>query len=306
MFPKAPYIPPIDSSNLRDTQNFEEAFLKMKPAIDDEIYVDMEQEEGRGQVDSEPTGSDDPIATPFQPRISLAYPPDDTVHVFDEYSFNDRHSNAISEEEGEPRNDNEEGEDRETEAETLPRRNDLSEQRNLILEALKSLSPPIQQRPAESPPVYADASPALFPNNTDLTTQISTPPPILPTDVLANAAATAALPYHHHQDFKHQSIHPQRNTKHTRQEKTAVSISEPDDRFSVNDENDDVHATQGGGFDNRPENFVNVDRGNHSGPHSIKTVSYHLLSLLAPESQADETTIRCQNVHFRPRRARPA
>ena len=305
MFPKAPYIPPTDSSNSRDTQNFEEAFLKMKPAIDDEIYVDMEQEEGRGPVDSEPMGSDDPIATSFQPRISLAYPPDDTVHVFDEYSFNDRHSNAIIEEEGEPGNDNEEGDDRETEAETIPRRNDLTEQRNLILEALKSLSPPIQQRPAEPPPVYIDANPVLFPNITDITTQVSAPPPIPPTDVLANAATTA-LAYHHRQDFMPKSFHPQRNIKHARKEKTAVSISEADDRFSVNHENDDVHATQGASFDNRPGNFVNVDRGNHSGTHSIKTVSYHLLLLLAPESQADETTIRCQNVHFRPRRARPA
>jgi hypothetical protein len=289
MFRTAPYIPPTDSSNQRDTQNFEEAFLNMKPVIDDEIYVDMEQRQGQGQTDSEPSSGEDPIPTPSRPRISPSHPPDDIVDVFDGYSFSDRHSTVIIEEEGVPGRDKEEGEEKETEAETISRRNDLAEQAILIAEALQSLIPPIQQRPPEPPPVYNDAISAFFPNTAPLATPdkptpVPAPPPILPTGVVANAAS-ASLTRHHHQNFKLKSLHPQRNFKPTLQEKTGVSVSEPDDGFTHNHENENVDATRGEESDNCPWNFVDVDRGNHSGPQSIKTVSYHLLALLAPETR---------------------
>lgn len=286
MLQKAPYIPPIDSSNQRDTQNFEEAFLNMKPVIDDEIYVDMEQSQEQSQTDSEPTGGELPIPAPFQHGIPPSHPPDDTVDVFEGYSFSDRHSSVIIEEEGVPGKDEEGGEDRETEAETIPRRNDLSEQTTLILEALRSLIPPIHQRPPEPPPVYTDTNLALFPDTTLLAvpdiptpTQVSAPPPILPTDVVANA-----LGRRQHPNFKPKSPHPQRNLKYTRQEKTVVSVSELDNCFLGNHENENVDATQGEEVDNCPWNFVDVDKGNHSGPHSMKSVSYHLL-LLFPETR---------------------
>lgn len=41
-------IPPTESSNPGDMQDFEEAFLSMKPVIDDEIYVDTDQNQEQG------------------------------------------------------------------------------------------------------------------------------------------------------------------------------------------------------------------------------------------------------------------
>jgi len=48
---KPPDIPPMDRSNLCDTQNFEEVYLKMEPVISDEIDVDRVEE--RAQTDAE-------------------------------------------------------------------------------------------------------------------------------------------------------------------------------------------------------------------------------------------------------------
>ena len=289
MFLKAPYIPPTDSSNQIDTQNFEEAFLNMKPVIDDEIIVDMEQEQERGQTDSEPSSGEDPIPAPSRPRISRSHPPDDIVDVFDGYSFRDRYSAVITEDEGLHGRDKEEGVGRATKAETTSRRNGLEEQAILIAEALQSLIPPIHQRPPEPPPVYNDAISASFPNATplaapDIPTLVPAAPPILPTGVVANAAS-ASLTRQHHQNFKPKSLHRQRNFKHTLREKTGVSVSEADDSFTHNHENENVDASRGEESDNCPWSFVDVDRGNHSGPQSTKTVSHHLMALLTPETR---------------------
>jgi hypothetical protein len=280
----------------------------MKPLIDDEIYVDMEQEEERAQAELEPTGSEDPISTSSQPRISLAYPPDDTVDVFEGYSFDDRRPIVINEEEEAPRKDKEAGEDGETEAETNFGRNDLTKQTVLIKEALQSLTPSIQQRPPEPPPVYTDTKSPPFPTAAllaipDIPTQVPASPPTPPTEVVGNAA-TAALAHHDHQTFKPKSFPRQRNFQHTRQEKTVVPVLEPDYRSSDEDEGEiEVDTNYGEGSDNCPRNIVNVDTGSHNGPRSIKTVRYHLPS---SKHRTDETTISCQNVHFRRPRAQPA
>jgi hypothetical protein len=286
----APYIPPTDSSNLSDTQNFEEAFLNMKPVIGDEIYEDMEpRKKERCQEDLERTSSGDSIATSSQPRISPAYPPDNGVDVFEGYSFNDRQSIII--EEGAPGEGEEAEEDEGTEAETAFGRNDLTEQTILLAEALQALIPPIQQRPAEPPPpVSADATSNLvpFPNATllaipDIPTQVPAPPPPLPTGVVANSG-TAAFARHYNQTFKPKSLHQQSNYKRTRQETTVVPVAEPD-RFSDDHKDGDSDTSHGEGFDNCPWTFLNVDRGNHNGPGLIKAVSYHLLSMLALDAR---------------------
>jgi len=50
----------MDRSNLCDTQNFEEVYLKMEPVISDEIDVDRVEE--RAQTDAESIDGDDLIA----------------------------------------------------------------------------------------------------------------------------------------------------------------------------------------------------------------------------------------------------
>jgi len=50
-------------------QNFEEAFLNMKPVIDDEIYVDMERKQEQSQIDLERIRIEDPFATLSTPHL---------------------------------------------------------------------------------------------------------------------------------------------------------------------------------------------------------------------------------------------
>jgi hypothetical protein len=281
----APYIPPTDSSNLGDTQNFEQAFLNMEPVINDEIYVDMAQEE-RGEVNLEPRGGEDLIATPSQPRISPAYPPDDTDDVFEGYSFNDQRSIVINEEVVVPGKDKEAREEGKTEAEMSLGRNDLTKQTVLLKEALRSFTPPVQQRPPEPPPVYSDTNPAPFPTATllaipDIPAQVPASPSTSPTDVVGNAARAALA--HHHQTFRPKSSPRQRNFRRTRQEKTLIPVSELDHRSEDENENEEEDMNHGEGLDNCQSNIVNVDRGNHNGPRSIKTVCYHL-SIRAPNN----------------------
>lgn len=51
----------MDRSNLCDTQNFEEVYLKMEPMISDEIDVDRVEEQA--QTDAESIDGDDLIAS---------------------------------------------------------------------------------------------------------------------------------------------------------------------------------------------------------------------------------------------------
>ncbi|KAG6841578.1 hypothetical protein C0991_009613 [Blastosporella zonata] len=91
-----PYIPPIDPSNASDTQNFDDTFLDMEPVLDDfnDDQVDTDQEPE--QTDTDRT-DDESNTTPSQSRSSSIRPqqqtvPDETVDVFDGYSFKGRHS----------------------------------------------------------------------------------------------------------------------------------------------------------------------------------------------------------------------
>ena len=259
----------------------------MEPVINDEIYVDVKQEE-RGQVDLEPRGGEDLIATPSQPRTSPAYLPDDTDDLFEGYSFDDQRPIVINEEVVVPGKGKEAREEGATEAEMSLGRNDLTKQTILIKEASHSFTPPIQQRPPEPPPVYSNTNPAPFPTAAllaipDIPAQVPASPPTPPTDVVGNAA-TAALA-HHHQTFKPKSSPRQRNFRRTRQEKTLIPVSELEHRSEDENENENEEEdmNHGEGLDNCQSNIVNVDRGNHNGPRSIKTVCYHL-SIRAPNN----------------------
>lgn len=98
----APYIPPIDPLNASDTQNFDDTFLDMEPVLDDpneNIETDTDQE--RDQTDTDRTDGEDSITTPSQSRSPSVVPVDDTVDVFDGYSFKGRHSILIDSDEGE-------------------------------------------------------------------------------------------------------------------------------------------------------------------------------------------------------------
>ena len=295
-FCTAPYIPPTESSNLGDMQNFEEAFLNMKPVIDDEIYVDIEQNEEQSRTDSE-RRSGDLSVTYSQLCISPDYPPDDDVDVFEGYSFNDRHPIVIVEEEGVPGKEKPEGaeKDGEFDQEKVLGSNDLTEQTLPVTVALQSPTPPIRlRRLPEPPPTHTDADMGpLLPNATLLTipgipTQVPASPPTLSTGLVANAAAVAFALHHHgdkYQSFKPKPPRQRANVVRVRQEKSIVPVrvSEPDHCPTDDYYNEeDVDNIRGERLDNCPVNLFNVDTRNHNGPSSIKkTVSYHMLSAMS-------------------------
>ena len=100
----APYIPPIDPSNASDTQNFDDTFLGMEPVINDQ------NEEG-ADTDADRTDGEDSATTPSQSRSPSVHPvEDDSVDVFDGYSFKGRHSVIMDDED-----DDGDGEDEEDE-----------------------------------------------------------------------------------------------------------------------------------------------------------------------------------------------
>ncbi|KAJ6604978.1 hypothetical protein B0H10DRAFT_2077512 [Mycena sp. CBHHK59/15] len=113
-----PYIPPIDPSNASDTQNFDDTFLDMEPVLDDvnDESIDTDQEP---QTDAERTDGEESNTTPSQSRSSSIHPQqqggavpaeqDDSVDVFDGYSFKGRHSVLMDDEEEEEEEGSEEG-----------------------------------------------------------------------------------------------------------------------------------------------------------------------------------------------------
>ncbi|CAK5264794.1 unnamed protein product [Mycena citricolor] len=113
-----PYIPPIDPSNASDTQNFDDTFLDMEPVLDDiNDDVDTDQEP---QTDPEPTDGEESNTTPSQSRSSSIHPPinagtpeEDTVDVFDGYSFKGRHSVLMDDDDDDSDGSAEDGSDEE-------------------------------------------------------------------------------------------------------------------------------------------------------------------------------------------------
>ncbi|OCH89725.1 hypothetical protein OBBRIDRAFT_813044 [Obba rivulosa] len=110
-----PYIPPIDPSNASDTQNFDDTFLDMEPVINDENENDLTDTDQDRHTDTDRT-DDDSVATPLQSRSPSVHPvEDDSVDVFDGYSFKGRHSVIIDGEDEDDEGDEEdEGEEDES------------------------------------------------------------------------------------------------------------------------------------------------------------------------------------------------
>ncbi|CAE6540935.1 unnamed protein product [Rhizoctonia solani] len=91
-----PYIPPIDPLNAGDTQNFDEAFLDMEPVIADETdHTDSEREDS----DSESARTASADKSPERPPVEEET--EETVDVFDGYSFKGRDSIIIDDDESE-------------------------------------------------------------------------------------------------------------------------------------------------------------------------------------------------------------
>ncbi|KAI0701269.1 hypothetical protein C8T65DRAFT_656629 [Cerioporus squamosus] len=102
-----PYIPPIDPSNASDTQNFDDTFLGMEPVINDE-------NEENADTDQERTDGEDSVTTPSQSRSPSVHPvEDDSVDVFDGYSFKGRHSVILDDEDEDGDGEDEEDEEEE-------------------------------------------------------------------------------------------------------------------------------------------------------------------------------------------------
>lgn len=114
-----PYIPPIDPSNASDTQNFDDTFLDMEPVIDDPN--DQEQTDtDRDQTDAEPTDGEgeDSNTTPSHSRSPSVHPIDESVDVFDGYSFKGRHSVILDDDDDDDASG--ESEREETDEEEIP------------------------------------------------------------------------------------------------------------------------------------------------------------------------------------------
>ncbi|KNZ76335.1 RAC family serine/threonine-protein kinase like protein [Termitomyces sp. J132] len=91
-----PYIPPIDPANAGDTQNFDDTFLDMEPVLDEYIDDQIDTDQEPEHPDTDRT-DDESSTTPSQSRSSSIRPQqkvvlEDTVDVFDGYSFKGRHS----------------------------------------------------------------------------------------------------------------------------------------------------------------------------------------------------------------------
>ncbi|KAI0297577.1 hypothetical protein B0F90DRAFT_1811056 [Multifurca ochricompacta] len=264
-----PYIPPIDPSNASDTQNFDDTFLDMEPVINDENDVDTDQE--REQTDQEPTDGEDSVTTPSQSRSSSAHRPDNSVDVFDGYSFKGRHSVIIDDEE------ESEDEEEEKEKEDATGRGILAELNGEAAAkpvsghneptpepktpearpaALPPTTPPAKQSPVsrkpELPPVDTTIKPAPVADATPRASEDAPAPtpttPISPIKAVAEAAAAASTgPDIHHKEPKKAPApkpHVQRpNRQRTRREKS------DDVRTERDDEDDDWDFIEADGED---------------------------------------------------------
>ena len=207
--------------------------------------------------------------------------PDNHVDVFEGASFDDRHSIIT----------------------------DLTERSVLMTEALHPPTPPIQRRLLEPTSIHANANAnanmAPLPNATvhaipDMPTKVPAPPPTLPTDVVANAAATAFAHYHRdqNQSFRPKLRRQRANIVRAIPKKTDIPVSETDHRITDDRNEEDVGNIGGEGLDNCSWKPVNVDNGNHDRPRSIKTVSYITCCRCKLQTPTNETTIAVKKSIF--------
>ena len=281
----APYIPPIDPSNASDTQNFDDTFLDMEPVINDENDMDTDQER---QTDLEPTDGEDSVATPSQSRSSSIHPLDDSVDVFDGYSFKGRHSVIIDDEEEVSEEEEEEVEENVTGPSILDLNGEAGAatvvlgQEEPISEpktpearpsTLPPSTPPTNRSPVitrpELPHVDTSAKPATFADATPRASEDSPGPaptvPISPLKAVAHAAAAASTgPDIHHKETKKvpaPKTHAQRPSRQrNRREKSGVPALDRD--LSDANEEDDVRTERD---DDDDWDFIEADGEERNG-----------------------------------------
>ncbi|CEL54259.1 hypothetical protein RSOLAG1IB_06907 [Rhizoctonia solani AG-1 IB] len=110
-----PYIPPIDPLNAGDTQNFDEAFLDMEPVIADETDQTDSEREGEDS-DSESARTASGGKSPERPPTEES---EETVDVFDGYSFKGRDSIIIDDDESDESDEHEQEDERIRDAKVL-------------------------------------------------------------------------------------------------------------------------------------------------------------------------------------------
>ncbi|CAL1694869.1 unnamed protein product [Somion occarium] len=194
-----PYIPPIDPSNASDTQNFDDTFLDMEPVIKDEHENDQTDTDGDRQTDAERTDGEDSVATPSQSRSPSVHPiQDDSVDVFDGYSFKGRHSIILD------------GDDEDGEADDSEREED--EEASLAAPSLDNLLPQEPVTEDEIPPVSdittveevpepktPEARPTVLPDTDELSVpEVTTPvdhrPQVVEPQAVEEVTTTTAEP----------------------------------------------------------------------------------------------------------------
>ncbi|THH01216.1 hypothetical protein EW026_g1445 [Hermanssonia centrifuga] len=171
-----PYIPPIDPSNASDTQNFDDTFLDMEPVINDDN--DNDQTDTDQQTDTDRTDGEDSVATPSQSRSPSVHPADDdSVDLFDGYSFKGRHSVILDEDEDADGDESEEdGPDMDDRSSLAAAELDSLLQEDSILEA-DAVSTNEMATVHEVPePATPEARPTILPDNVEpLVADVETP-----------------------------------------------------------------------------------------------------------------------------------
>jgi serum/glucocorticoid-regulated kinase 2 len=167
----APYIPPIDPSNASDTQNFDDTFLDMEPVLDDvneneQTDTDQEREQ---QTDTDRTDGEESNTTPSQSRSSSMQPRqpqhlENSVDVFDGYSFKGRHSLLVDEEEEDEDEDEEE---------------DVTDSRDILADLVETPDVDrVQNEDVTGPKTPEARSPAL-PETVEEEVEVSPEPPVV-------------------------------------------------------------------------------------------------------------------------------
>ena len=257
----------------------------MEPVINDENDMDTDQER---QTDLEPTDGEDSVATPSQSRSSSIHPPDDSVDVFDGYSFKGRHSVIIDDEEEVSEEEEEEEEEENVTGLSLLELNGEAANATVVLgqeepisepktpearpTALPPSTPPAKRSPIvtrpELPPVDTSAKPATFADATPRASEDSPGPaptvPISPLKAVAHAAAAASTgPDIHHKETKKVPVpktHAQRPSRQrNRREKSGVpaldrdlsDANEEDDVRTERDDDDDWDFIEADGVEER-------------------------------------------------------
>lgn len=269
----------MDPSNPCDTQNFEKAFLDMKPVISDDTDEDKVQEQE--QIDIDSSQSEDLIVIP-SPRVS--HLPEGTVGDYEGHTPTNQPS-IVTNRVGR-------GHGVDKEVETSPKMLEGSSTIQTILKIRPVdfwKSSPRTQRtlgsserePHQSTRIlklasFTNAALLVIPDNPTQGLEKFT----LPTDAVANAAKPVFA--RHNLDPKPKPNRHQSNVKRTRQKE--IDAPKPDHCLSDTEDDsvDDVHGEK---LDNCPRNLSNCDGESTNGPRSIKTVSCWWLGILTPRQQ---------------------